>query len=258
VDVSPADATVDPGEPPRRSSVERIHRLLSAFDYAHTRLSLTELSRRAGLPLSTTHRIVADLIDVGMLDRDPSDSLTIGVGIWKLGLLSPTTHGIQRVALPFMQDLYATTGLAVHLAVRSGTTSTIVENLRPRSAERERPHVGQRDPLHLTAVGLSMLAASEAEFQEEYLATLRAGGDLAGAEATRQELARTRASGYAVSSQLSAPRVAIGAPLVNQDGVPMAALSIVLPERTAPQPYGPLVRSTARAVQRTAWEQGIA
>ena len=248
----------DHAEQPRRSSVERIHRLLSAFDYEHIRLSLTDLSRRTGLPLSTTHRIVADLVEVGMLDRDGSDLLSIGVGVWKLGLLSPTTHGIQRVALPFMQDLYATTGLPVHLAVRSGNFATIVERLRSPSRDEDRPHVGQRNLLHLSSAGLVMLANSEAEFQEEYLATLRAKSDPATAESTRQQLARTRANGYAVSSQLSAPRVGIGAPLLNPDGLPMGALSIMLPERTAPQPYAPLVRSTARAVQRTAWEQGIA
>lgn len=38
----------------RRSSVERIHRLLSSFDYEHNRLSLSDLSRRADPPLSKT------------------------------------------------------------------------------------------------------------------------------------------------------------------------------------------------------------
>lgn len=241
-----------------RSSVERVHRLLSSFDYEHTRLILSDLSRRAGLPLSTTHRMVADLVELGMLDRDELDQLSIGVEVWKFGLLTPTAHGIQRVALPFMQDLYATTGLAIHLGVRHGDQSTIVENLRPRSAERERPHIGQRDPLHVTAVGMAILALSEAEMQEEYLATLRDEFDTATSDSIRRELAQTRANGFSVSSRLAAPRIAIGAPLLNPGGRPLGALSIVVPERTAPQPYGHLVRSTARAVQRTAWEQGVA
>lgn len=242
----------------RRSSLERVHRLLSAFDYEHTRLTLSDLSRRAGLPLSTTHRMVADLLDLGMLDRDDLDQLSIGVEVWKFGLLTPTAHGIQRVALPFMQDLYATTGLAVHLGIRHVDQLTIVENLRPRSSGRERPQIGQRDPLHVTAVGMAILAFSEAEMQEEYLAQLREGVDAATSDAIRRELAQTRANGYSVSSRLSAPRIAIGAPLLNPSGRPLGALSIVVPERTAPQPYGHLVRSTARAVQRTAWEQGVA
>lgn len=202
--------------------------------------------------------MVADLIDLGMLDRDDLDQLSIGVEVWKFGLLTPSAHGIQRVALPFMQDLYATTGLAVHLGIRQGDQATIVEKLRPRSAERERPHIGQRNPLHVTAVGMAILASSEAEIQEEYLAKLRDVFDAATAEAIRRELAQTRANGFSVSSRLAAPRIAIGAPLLNPSGRPLGALSIVVPEGTAPQPYGHLVRSTVRAVQRTAWEHGVA
>ena len=47
-----------------------MHRLLSSFDYQHTRLTLSELSRRAGLPLSTTHRMVTEMVRLGMLERD--------------------------------------------------------------------------------------------------------------------------------------------------------------------------------------------
>lgn len=247
------------GKPVRRSSLERVHRLLSAFDYEHTRLTLTDLSRRAGLPLSTTHRMVGELLELGMLDRDDDDQLSIGVEVWKFGLLTPRTHGIQRVALPYMQDLYATTGLAVRLAIPHGDQATIVENLRsPSEAPHEPPMVGQRNPLYLSAVGMAILAFRRAEVQEEYLAKLRDAKDPALADAIRRELAQTRANGYSISSRLSAPRVAIGAPLLDHSGRPVASMSIVVPERTAATPYGHLVRSTARAVQRHARAQGAA
>lgn len=243
--------------PERRSSLERVHRLLSSFDYEHTSLSLSELSRRSGLPLSTTHRMVADLLELGMLEKDASEQLSIGIEVWKFGLLTPNIHGIQRVALPFMQDLYATTGLPVRLGIQHAGETAIVEHLRPRGAQRGRPLIGQRHPLHLTAVGMAILAFCEAEFQEEYLAKLRSGPDAESREEIRRELARTRAHGYAVNSRLSAPRIAIGAPLLTPEGTPMGSLSIIVPEQTALPPYGHLIRSTARAVQRTAWEQRV-
>src|SRR5690606_4321402 len=65
-----------------RSSVERVHRLLSSFDYEHKRLSLSDLSRRANLPLSTTHRMVTELLELGMLERDQHHLLSIGVELW--------------------------------------------------------------------------------------------------------------------------------------------------------------------------------
>lgn len=205
--------------------------------------------------MSTTHRMVADLLDLGMLERDEDGFLFIGIEVWKLGLLTPKVHSIQRIALPFMQDLYATTGLPVRLGIQDGDDTAIIEHLRPPGNPRSRPQIGERHPLHMTAAGLAILAFREAEAQEEYLAALaRAEGDQI-PEEIRRELAQTRARGYASNRRISAPWTAIGAPLVARDGMIMGSLSIVVSENTALAPYGHLIRSTARAVQRTAWEQ---
>lgn len=252
--VRPADTA-----PTRRSSVERVHRLLSSFDYEHKRLSLSDLSRRTGLPLSTTHRMVTELLELGMLERDQHNLLCIGVDVWKLGLLTPKTYGIQRVALPFMQDLYATTGLPIHLGIPEGDKVTVVESLRPRAPGRERPRIGQRDPLHSCAVGMALLAFSDTNLQEAYLAKMSL--DLNNGpepQTVRRDLAQTRANGYAVNSIKTAPNIALGAPVLNRAGQPISAVSLVVLEGTATPPYGHLIRNTARAVQRTAWEQGIA
>ncbi|WP_205857730.1 IclR family transcriptional regulator, partial [Phytoactinopolyspora endophytica] len=244
----------------RRSSLERLHRLLSSFDYEHTRLTLSDLSRRSGIPLSTTHRMVAELLELGMLERDRDDHLCIGVDVWEFGLLTPKTYGIQRVTLPFMQDLYATTGLPIHLGIQHDGEVTMVESLRPRGTGKERPRVGQRDPLHIVAVGMAILAFSGAEFQENYLADLEHQGCTGrNSPATiRRELAQVRAEGYAVNDRKTAPLLAIGAPVLDRESRPLGAISIIVPGGSAVIPYGHLVKSTARAVQRTAREQRLA
>ncbi|NEE01067.1 IclR family transcriptional regulator [Phytoactinopolyspora halotolerans] len=242
----------------RRSSVERVHRLLSSFDYEHTRLRLSELSRRAGLPLSTTHRMVTELLELGMLERDEDNFLCVGVAVWKFGLLTPKTYGIQRVALPFMQDLYATTRLPIHLGIPQGNQTTIVESLRPQGTGQERPRIGQRDPLHVTAVGTALLAFCDSGFQERYLTDLKDHQGADAPEMIRRELAQTRATGCAISKRKTAPNIAIGAPVLDRAGRPLGAVSLVVPEGTSTPPYDHLIRCTARAVQRTAWEQGVA
>ncbi|MFD1717281.1 IclR family transcriptional regulator [Georgenia deserti] len=257
--------TASPEAAPRRSSLERVHRLFSSFDYEHTTLSLSELSRRAGLPLSTTHRMVRELLDLGMLERTDSDDLCIGVDLWKFGLLTPKTFGIQRVALPFMQDLYATTGMPVHLGIPENGKVTIVESLRRRGSDgngtrgsrRERPYIGQRDTMHSSAVGMALLAFAESDEQEQYLADLARRPADDPPEEIRREMAQARASGYSVSCRRTRPSIAVGAPVLNRLGRPVGSLSLVLPEGTVIHGYGHLVRSTARAVQRTAWEQGM-
>ncbi|WP_261166406.1 IclR family transcriptional regulator [Microbacterium sp. Marseille-Q6965] len=245
----------------RRSSIERAHRLLSAFDYAHTRLTLSELSRRTGTPLTSTHRLVSDMLQLGMLERDDEGCLTIGVDMWRFGLLAPRTYGIQRVALPFMQDVYATTGMPVHLGVREGNDATFVESLRPRTDVDERPRLGSSYLLHTTAVGTAILASMPPAFQEDYLEMAGAQGEgeeyRVDAGVLRRELALVRSEGYAVSRRKSAPSVSLGAPVLDTSGNPLGAVSIIVPDGSVEASYGHLIRSTARAVQRTAWEQGL-
>lgn len=243
----------------RRSSLERAHRLLSAFDYDHRRLSLSELSRRTNTPLTTTHRLVSDLVALGMLERDAGGLLCIGMDMWRFGLLAPRTHGIQRIALPFMQDVYATTGMPVHLGVREEKEVIFVESLRPRSDVDERPRLGSRYPLHVTSVGLAILAYMPQPFQDRYLEALaeEEAGGLALESEVRRDLAQVRIGGYAVSARKSAPSISIGAPVLDREARPVGAVSIIVPEATPESSYAHLIRATARSIQRTAWELGV-
>ena len=93
-----------------RSVTSRALALLGAFDDAHPRLSLTDLARRAGLPLSTTHRLVAELVAWDGLARRTDGRYEIGRRIWDLGLLAPVHRELREVALPFLQDVAAATG----------------------------------------------------------------------------------------------------------------------------------------------------
>ena len=47
--------------------VDRALQLLAAFDPAHRRLTLSSLSRRAEIPLSTTRRLAGRLVEWGAL-----------------------------------------------------------------------------------------------------------------------------------------------------------------------------------------------
>ena len=69
---------------------------LGAFDGEHRSLSLTDLARRADLPLATAHRLVAELHRWGALAREPNGDYVIGRRLWQLGLLELwlQTHGV--------------------------------------------------------------------------------------------------------------------------------------------------------------------
>ena len=61
-----------PGLPEKRSVPKKLLGLLDAFSHDGSAHSLSELARRAGLPLSTAHRLVAELVRWGGLERGRS------------------------------------------------------------------------------------------------------------------------------------------------------------------------------------------
>ena len=237
----------------RRSVLRRALRILDTV--TGEGLTLSEISRRSGVPLTTTHRIVAELLDWGALERDRDGGYRIGLRLWEVAALAPRSVGLQRIALPFMQDLYETTHRGVHLAVREKDEVVFVERFVSPETAGERPRVGGRYAMHATAVGLVLLAHAPLELQEEVI-----GGPLttftewttATARELRQALADVRRSGYAVSDrQINREYVSVAAPIYGPEGTVVAALSLIVPHT---EPHGPsvghLVQATARGISR--------
>src|SRR5690349_3910224 len=149
----------------------RAARLLEAFSHDRPTLTLSELARRSGLPLTTAYRLVADLVACGFLERDEHDLYHIGLKLWEIASLAPQRESLRDAALPFMEDLFQVTSENVQLAVREGEESVFVERL---SGHRSIPvinRVGGRLPLHPTGVGRVLLAFAPQDVQEKVLAS---------------------------------------------------------------------------------------
>ncbi|MFD0891159.1 helix-turn-helix domain-containing protein, partial [Streptosporangium algeriense] len=54
---------------PGRSVTSKVLAILGAFDTGHPHLSLSEISRRSGVPLTTAHRLVGELVAWQALSR---------------------------------------------------------------------------------------------------------------------------------------------------------------------------------------------
>ena len=144
--------------------------LLDAFTEGNAAWTLSELSRRTGLPLTTTHRLAGELQRWGGLERGEDGRYRIGLRLVELAALCPRGTGLRDVALPFMQDLYEATHQNVQLAVRDGLDGVYIERISGRLAVPVRTKIGAHWPLHATGVGLVLLAYAPPAVQEEVLA----------------------------------------------------------------------------------------
>src|ERR687892_1262488 len=91
---------------PGPSVTSRILAILNAFVPGEARLTLTQISRRTGLPIATTHRLVGELTRGGGLEREPGGTYRIGVRLFEIGSLAPIGGGLRAPALPFLGGLF--------------------------------------------------------------------------------------------------------------------------------------------------------
>ena len=66
------------------SVLSRIVRIVGSFDDGKPGMGVAAIARRAGIPLATTHRLVAGLVDVGWLEHQANGEGRIGLRLWEL------------------------------------------------------------------------------------------------------------------------------------------------------------------------------
>lgn len=237
--------------------------VLEAFSVASPVLTLTDISRHTGLPLSTAHRLVNELAQWGALERDACGGYRIGLRLWEIASLAPRGLGLRELALPQLSDLVHVTGENAQLAVREDLSLVFVERLAGRGAVPVLTRVAGRFALTPTGVGRVLLAYAPPEVQERVLSrpltrcTAETECDPA---VLRQLLAEVRHTGIAICErQVTLDSVSVAAPVYGPGADVVAAVSVVVHAGSVqPHTLVPLVQVAARGISRSLGAPGPA
>lgn len=223
---------------PQHSAAGKVLAVLASFNRSHESQSLTEIADRAGLALSTAHRVVGELSSWGALERAADGQWHIGLQLWEVASLCPRGQILREVALPFMQDLYEATHENIQLAVREGTELVFVERIAGHRSVELKTTVGTRFPLTATGVGMVLLAHAPTEIRDAVLEgplVKYTENTVVDPRRLRAMLTQIRRAQSAVNDrQLSDNTVAVAAPIqIGLTGAVHAALAVVLHGSTA-------------------------
>lgn len=232
----------------------RAFRLLDAFGPEAPELTVRELAARSGVPRSTTHRLVGELLDWGALERG-TRGVRLGVKLFELGAMVPTPHRLVASASPYLHTLREATGLTANLAIREGDHVVYLEKIGARDLRVPHSRLGGRGELHATALGKAILAFSMPGSVDEFLARPHpalTGATITDPDALRTELARVRRAGAAFDLAESFDGLfCVAAPVRDRRGRAIAALSVTgATARAQAERYAPAVIATARALER--------
>jgi DNA-binding IclR family transcriptional regulator len=206
--------------------------VLGAFGERHRSLTLSEIARRAEIPVPTTHRLTRELVAGGALHRLEDGRYVIGRLVWEAGLLAPVQGRLRLVAEPFLHDVYATTMATAHLAVRDDDQVLYLHRMQGRASVPIVSTVGSRLPMHATGVGKVLLAHAPDDIHDRVLARLVriTPYTVTRREVLEAQLARIRRDGVATTSQeMSLGACSLAVPVAQfSDGAVVAAIGVVV------------------------------
>ncbi|MYR06870.1 helix-turn-helix domain-containing protein [Gordonia sp. SID5947] len=234
------------------SMVERMTLIMEAFDRPLARLTLDEVTQHTGLPRSTAHRILDQLVQCRWLIHAKTH-YSLGSLALTLGGRELAQHELRSAASDTLQALALRTGLYVHLASLAGSEIYYLDMFGGRNGQRVPSQVGGRAPAHCTAAGKAILANLSPEYVDnQYSNVIRSGRtdySITDIVALHQELARIRGrNGLAVErGECFGHLACVGAAIRNCDG-PVGAISIVTRHGSPMEPLAPMVLRAARAI----------
>jgi DNA-binding IclR family transcriptional regulator len=234
------------------SMTDRIVRVLETFTAERSMQSAAEIGRRAGLPSSTAHRIVDELVDAGLLERDEDRRVHLGLRLWELALRGSTALRLRQAALPHMEQVQARIREHTQLAVLEQDEALFLERLSHPDAGANITRIAGRLPLHASSSGLVLLAHAPSSLRERVLTgPLRALAPetVTDAARLRRLLAEVRRTGVVVApGSIEAVSTGVAVP-IRDAGEVVAALSVILPRETDPDAAVAALRDAAAAIE---------
>lgn len=171
----PQDTSHKDRATPAKGTIQSLDRASQILDAVAAKgaagASLTEMGDATGLHSSTVFHLVKTLEHLGYVARlGEGKAYFIGPRLFSLAACAPQLQTLAGIGRPVLDALSAETGEASHLAVLSGAGVLMVAQAPARGMLQISRNTGQPRPIHATAIGKVLLAASDPPSRKRLIA----------------------------------------------------------------------------------------
>ncbi|WP_150308061.1 IclR family transcriptional regulator [Planctomonas psychrotolerans] len=232
------DSAVDPttgqdaGSGPRIPALRNGVALLRYLASKPSPVPASAISRRLGIPRSSTYQLLQVLIDEGLVVHIPdAQGYKLGIGIFELGSAYLRHQPLEHLARPILATLVRRLRVTVHLGILYGHESLYLLKEQPPRPTKLVTEVGVRLPAHLTATGRAMLCLLpdpqvSAVFSTPDRFVDRTGRGPQNLRELRSVLEVDRARGWSIEDGSITDGVAcVAAAATDHNGMPVASFS---------------------------------
>ena len=194
-------------------------------------LRLIDVARETGLGKATAHRILAGLVENDLADQDAATGrFFIGLRIMNWAIAGRKRFGLAEQMKPVLNAICEKSGDTVYLTVRQGDEAVYIDRREGSYPLKALPvDVGARRPLGIGAAPMAILAFQSDTERQRILrdcAELRRPFGIDNGKFV-ELIERAISLGYSLHvGEVLPGMVAVGVPVMDSEGVPVAAISV--------------------------------
>ncbi|WP_437889538.1 glyoxylate bypass operon transcriptional repressor IclR [Phytobacter sp. V91] len=215
-------------------SLTRGLKLLESIAESRGSVALTELAQQAGLPNSTTHRLLTTMQQLGFVRQvGELGHWSVGAHAFIVGSSFLQSRNLMAIVHPILRTLMENSGETVNLAVldQSDHQAIIIDQVQCTQLMRMSAPIGGKLPMHASGAGKAFLANLN---DDQVSGLLHRKGLHAYTHATlvspvhlKEDLAQIRKRGYSFDDEEHALGLrCVAACIYDEHGLPFAAISI--------------------------------
>lgn len=217
------------------NTAERVVAILDEMASASGPLGISELSRQLEIGKNNIFRILSALESKGWVEQN-SETKKYGLtgAMASIAFKALSQLDIQKVSLPYLEELQNATGETSALCIRVGMERMFTHCIPSTHPLRHYIPIGRRSKLWLGSGGKAILAFMAEDEIETVLNELSSSSDavlvtgqVVTASSLREELARIRKQGFSVAGgERTAGVLGVSAPIFNHIQQVVASISI--------------------------------
>jgi DNA-binding IclR family transcriptional regulator len=219
----------------RQEGVQSIRRTIDLLrmvaKYNNPGVNLSKIARKVGLPTTTVHRILAVLVEEGLVIFDPGSKLyRLGFEIYTLGAKAQQ-FSLRERCHAALERIAETTQDTTYLVIRSGNDAMCIDRVVGKFPIQVLTfEVGGSRPLGIGAGSMAILASLPDEQVDAIIKANRSRypnyADKA-AEDVMKSITQSRKLGYGLSDRVvNSEMVGVGVTVKNSEGEVVAAISV--------------------------------
>jgi DNA-binding IclR family transcriptional regulator len=213
------------------NSARQTLKILESIILSTKELKLKDLSDEMGLHISTIHRYLDILIEMGYVRKVTGGFYKPGFKLLELSSYILQNFDLREIARPYLIELMNKTNLTVHLTIKDGYEGVYIDTVEGPGTLPMMSRIGMRMPLYSTSFGKVLLAYSSDKEIEDYLRNVplvkRTPNTITSPKKLKEELIKVKKKGYAFDNEENERGIrCLGAPVFDYKGDVICAVSV--------------------------------